>query len=293
MTIDVLFPFYGDVALMKAAVRSVLGQYDRDLRLVVVDDGYPDDSIPGWFESLGDDRVEYHRNEHNLGANGNYRKALTYVKNDLVVVMGADDIMLPNYTEWLRQAAAAHPKADIFQPGVVVIDENGAAGNGLTDSIKAVLRPRGHGVRVLSGERIATSLLRGDWLYFPSLGWRAEAILSNSFREGYDVVQDLMLVMDIIMKGGSLLLDDALAFCYRRHSGSDSSVRAVAGSRFAEERRAFLVLADETQKLGWNHAARVARLHLSSRLHAASLAPKALLTGNREGIRNLSSHVIH
>ena len=54
MTVDILFPFYGDVAMMKEAVRSVLRQTDPDWRLIVVDDGYPDDSIPGWFDSLGD-----------------------------------------------------------------------------------------------------------------------------------------------------------------------------------------------------------------------------------------------
>src|SRR5674476_123713 len=63
MTVDVLFPYYGDVALMKEAVRSVLRQSYGDFRLIVVDDGYPDDSIPGWFDSLGDSRISYERNE--------------------------------------------------------------------------------------------------------------------------------------------------------------------------------------------------------------------------------------
>ena len=78
-TVDVLFPYYGDVALMKLAVQSVLRQSHSDVRLLVVDDGYPDDSIPGWFASLGDDRISYQRNETNLGANLNYRKAVSLV----------------------------------------------------------------------------------------------------------------------------------------------------------------------------------------------------------------------
>ena len=123
MTVDILFPYYGDVAMMKQAVLSVVGQTNPDWRLIVVDDGYPDDSIPGWFESLKDERITYMRNETNLGANGNYRKCLTFVENELVTVMGADDVMLPNYVQWLVDAAAKHPEASIFQPGVVVIDE--------------------------------------------------------------------------------------------------------------------------------------------------------------------------
>jgi len=109
MTVDILFPFYGDVAMMKEAVRSVLRQTNPDWRLIVVDDGYPDDSIPGWFDSLEDSRVTYMRNETNLGANGNYRKCLTFVENPLVQVMGADDVMLPNYVDWLGKAAHRPP----------------------------------------------------------------------------------------------------------------------------------------------------------------------------------------
>lgn len=43
MTVDILFPYYGDVAMMKQAVLSVVGQTNPDWRLIVVDDGYPDD----------------------------------------------------------------------------------------------------------------------------------------------------------------------------------------------------------------------------------------------------------
>ena len=40
-TADILFPYYGDVAMMKQAVLSVVGQTNPDWRLIVVDDGYP------------------------------------------------------------------------------------------------------------------------------------------------------------------------------------------------------------------------------------------------------------
>lgn len=292
MTVDVLFPYYGDVELMKLAVRSVLRQDYTDFRLVVIDDGYPDDSIPGWFASLNDDRVSYERNEQNLGANGNYRKCLERIENDLTVVMGADDVMLPNYLSWLVARAEEHPEAQIFQPGCFVIDEHGAPSNTLVERVKAVYRPKGSGVRVLNGEKLAVSLLRGDWLYFPSLGWRSEAMLKHNFRPEYNVVQDLALVLDITMNGGSLLLDDVAAFQYRRHSGSDSSWRALEGTRFGEERAFFLQMAKEMDALGWKHAARVARLHTSSRLHAATLLPKAAAKKNWKGVQNLGAHLI-
>lgn len=292
MTVDILLPFYGDVVMMKEAVRSVLRQENSHWRLIVVDDGYPDDSIPEWFDALGDSRITYERNDKNLGANANYRKCLTYVENSLVQVMGADDIMLPNYVDWLIDTAGRCPRAGVFQPGVVVIDEVGAQSNTLVEKVKRFYMPRGKGAQLLTGERFAVSVLRGDWLYFPSLAWRAEIILGVGLREGYDVVQDLALVCDVAMSGRGLLYDPTVAFMYRRHSGSDSSWRALEGTRFNEERRFFLQMASEMRARGWRKAARVSRLHLSSRLHAGSLLPRAVRVNNRTGIRNLAYHIV-
>lgn len=292
MTVDVLFPYYGDVGLMKEAVNSVLAQTYRDFRLVVVDDGYPDDSIPGWFASLGDDRVEYERNEVNLGANGNYMKCLEKSANPLLTVMGADDVMLPNHLQWIVDSAEHYPAADIFQPGCFVIDQRGAPSSTLVERAKDFYRPRESGPHLLSGESAAVSLLRGDWLYFPSLGWRSETIKRIGFRPQYGVVQDLCLVLDILMEGGSLLLDDKATFCYRRHVGSDSSWRALEGTRFDEERDLFVTMAAEMKELGWTRASRAAKLRISSRLHAAALLPKAAAKKRWNGVRNLSRHVV-
>ena len=48
--IDVALPYYGDVDLMKQAVRRVLAQTDR--RWVVVNDGYPDPEPTRWFATI-------------------------------------------------------------------------------------------------------------------------------------------------------------------------------------------------------------------------------------------------
>lgn len=292
MTIDVLFPYYGDVALMKEAVWSVLRQSYTDFRLIVVDDGFPDPSIPGWFASLEDSRISYERNEKNLGANANYMKCLGMATSEILTVMGADDVMLPNHLEWLADRAERFPEADIFQPGVLVIDQNSAPSNTMVERAKDRYRPKGTGPRILSGEEAAVSLLRGAWMYFPSLGWRTATMQRIGFRPEYNVVQDLCMVLDILMQGGHLLLDDYSTFMYRRHSGSDSSWRALEGTRFSEERAFFQAMATEMAALHWSKAARVAKLRVSSRLHAASLLPKAAAKKKWSGVRNLSKHVV-
>jgi len=297
VTVDVLFPYYGDVAMMKQAVESVLGQTSSDWTLTVIDDGYPDDSIPGYFGVLAaqDARITYMRNEQNLGANGNYRKALTFVRHELAVVMGADDVMLSNYIETVVAAHKQFPSAQIIQPGVEVIDEHNQPSMGLIDRMKRVYAPRVHGSagrRLLSGEPLAISLMRGNWLYFPSICWKSDTVVAMNFREGLNVVQDLALALDLIKAGGSLVVDSTVCFQYRRHRESDSSWRALEGTRFIEEREFFIEMADEFAAIGWRRAARTARLHLSSRLNAATLLPKAWRTKQHKGVHNLREHVL-
>jgi hypothetical protein len=131
----------------------------------------------------------------------------------------------------------------------------------------------------------------GDWLYWPSLAFRREALAGRSFRQEYEVVLDLALIMQLVMDGHQLALDDEPAFRYRRHDACVSAV-ARATHRFDDERDYFSQAAVELDRRGWPRAARAARRHLTSRLHAASLAPGALLHGDLRGARSLLRHVV-
>jgi glycosyltransferase involved in cell wall biosynthesis len=292
MSLEFMVPFYGDPALLKETVASVRAQTVPDWRLTVVDDGYPDDSVPGWFAALGDERVTYLRNETNLGANGNYEKCLSLATADDVVVLGADDLLLPDYVRVVTGARRRFPGAAVVQPGVQVIDEHGRPSRSLADRVKRRYAPAPPEAVELGGEELATSLLKGNWLYFPSLVFSVARIRAVGFREGLDVVQDLALVLDLLMRGERLVVDPTVCFAYRRHSGSDSSWRALEGTRFLEEQAYFRQVADEMGRLGWDRAARAARLHVSSRLHALTYLPAAVRRRHRAGIRNLSRHVL-
>lgn len=291
-TFDIMLPYYGDVSLMQAAVRSVQDQTDGDWRLTVVDDGQ-EPGVPEWFAEIGDERIRYIRNERNLGVTDNYRKCVGLVEHDHVVLMGTDDIMLPNYLAVVRSALRQYPDVAMVEPGVEVIDSNGERIHTLVDQTKRRLyAPKVRGRRLMGGEELATSLLRGNWLYFSSICWRADVLRSMAFRDGYDVIQDLALVIDVLQSGAWMLLDETVCFQYRRHQVSLSSVRAFNGSRFTEAEAYFLDVAARLDKHGWPKAAKAARLHVSSRLHAASLVPGAVRTKQTEGARALARHAL-
>ncbi|MFC8452907.1 glycosyltransferase family 2 protein [Kitasatospora sp. NPDC057223] len=290
-TLDIMLPYYGNVALMQAAVNSILAQSDPNWRLTVVDDGKEPD-VPGWFAGLGDERVSYQRNEKNLGVTGNYRKCLGLVREEHFVMMGTDDIMLPEYVATVRAALAERPGTGMIQPGVQVIDGEGALSDGLVDQAKRRLyAPKVQGTLLMSGEELATSLLRGNWLFFPSICWRTEAVRTAGFRDNLEVTQDLALVIDLLVAGEQMLIADAVCFQYRRHAVSISSQQAFTGARFAEANRFFMDVADRLDAHGWPQAAKASRRHVSSRLHALTMVPGALKNRQSEGARTLLRHV--
>ena len=285
---DIMLPYYGDVSLMQDAVRSVLAQDGDDWRLTVVDDGTEPD-VPAWFEELADPRVRYLRNEHNLGVTGNFNRCLQLAEYDRVVMMGCDDLLHSNYLRVVRAALAEHPDAAMVQPGVVVIDAAGRPTDTLGDVVKRRLyAPKEPGSALLAGEDLAAGLLRGNWLYFPSICWRTEAVAAIGFRDDLAVIQDLALVMELLVAGEGLALAPELCFSYRRHAVSESSAKAFTGDRFTEARRFFLETADRLEALGWHRAALAARRHRSTRLHALTLLPGALRSGQTAGARSLT-----
>ena len=291
-TFDILMPYYGDVRLMQDAVRSVLAQDGDDWHLTVLEDCMPDPTPRRWCDALASPRLTYVRNETNLGANANYRKALTLATADHVVVMGADDLMGPRYLARMRTVLDRWPDAAVVQPGVTLIDAAGDPVRPLTDRVKSWVRPGAAAPTAWEGERLAASLLHANWTYFPSLCWQRETVQRLGFREGLDVVQDLALLLDVVLDGGSLVVDPHPTFRYRRHAASDSSVRALSGSRFAEEKAFFRTMSATCAARGWARAARAADAHLTSRLHAALLAPRALRSGDLEAGGRLLAHAV-
>lgn len=288
-----MLPHYGPLELVRQTVRSVLAQDDPNWRLTVVDDSgdLPDQGLGDWVGELGDDRVRYLRNERNLGINRNFQRCVELAAHELTVLVGNDDLLLPGYVRIVRGAYRAHPEVAIVQPGVEVVDARGEPSRTLVDLSKRWLyAPRLTGPTVLGGEELAAGLLRGNWLYFPSLCWRTGPLQRVGFREGLSVVQDLALVIDLVLDGESLLVEPTPAFRYRRHDGSLSSAHAADGRRFAEERGFFLETADRMTARGWPKAARAARQHLASRLNALTRLPGALAHGRADGARTLARH---
>lgn len=286
-SLEVVVPFYGDPAYLKQTVESLRGQSDSDWHALVIDDCYPDPGAASWVADLGDPRIEVIRHRENHGVRRTFQEAIDQARADYLVILGCDDRLRPGYVDRMKHLAR-RTRASVIQPGVQVIDETGRPCAPLADRVKRLVRPTPGAV--YQGENVTTSLLHGNWTYFPSLCWRRAEIESIALRP-YEVVPDLGLLVDLLLAGGTLAVDTEVTFEYRRHAASVSSRQAQDGRRFEEEVGFTTAIAAELASHGWPRAARAARWRLTMRAHMATRALGALRGGDFVAARDLSHRV--
>ena len=268
--VSFMVPHFGSTTYLRAAVESVLAQSDDRWLLTVVEDGeHP--GVGTWLRSLGDPRISHESNPVRLGVGGNFQRCLELARAPYVTFLGNDDVLLPNYVRTIASGIAAFPAATVLQPRVRVIDADGRPCRPVGDRVKARLAPRTAQPIELSGERAVTSLLHGTWTYFPALCWRRDQLPVSGFRQDLPTTLDLALLTEVLLSGATMVVLPDLAFEYRRHDASASSVAAHDTERFAEEAGLLNELAERCHARGWERACRAARLRATSRLHAAQV----------------------
>jgi GT2 family glycosyltransferase len=286
--LHILIPAYGRPDLLRHTLNSVAAFPAANVRVTVVDDASPDGEIKelvAGYEAIG-----YVRNDRNLGISANFNHCASLSTGEYTVLLGSDDLLLPGYPGVIRGLVEEFDRPAMAMPSVTVIDEVGLPARPLADRVKSWVSPRGEGQRLLIGESFASSLLRGNWLYFPAIAWQTDLLRQHGFRTDQHTAMDLDLELRLVFAGEGLGWSSEVAARYRRHTASASSTEAAAGRRFEEERELARWAATEAASRGWTSAARTARARPLSRLHAASVAASATLTSPRSA-GPLWSHV--
>lgn len=276
--VHIVIPYFGSFELLEIAVLSVINQKNPFWKLTVIDDFTGRAELAPFISSLRDERIQLIQNPTNFGIAKNFQKAISLADEDLLTIMGCDDVLLPDYVGACLELFEKFPAASYFQPGVQVIDEKGEVNSGLTDRVKRRLMPQSSFPVLLRGEQLARSLSTGCWTYFPSLCWNTAVIKQYGFRTDFSIVLDMDLQMRIIADGGSLVVDNQPVFQYRRHRASASMTAAMDGERFDEERRLYSELELSFAKRGWMKARKAAKLRLTSRLNAGLHLSMCLVT---------------
>lgn len=270
--LTIAIPFYSGVDYLREAVESVRRQTDTEWKLAVLDDG-PDATVAAVVAGFGDHRITYRRNPTRLGMAGNWNACLDAADTDLVALLHADDVMLPDYVARMRAAARSEPNAAVTFCWAETIDARGRRVFSVPDVVKRLIAPRASGVLRLEGRRGVESLARGNFLYCPTACYRKSLLGSRRFADRWKFVLDLQLFVDILLAGGRLTVLPGTHYAYRRHATSATAKYTEDLVRFSEEFAFLDELAARATERRWFAAARHAR---QRRIHRLSLGYCAL-----------------
>jgi hypothetical protein len=109
-SVSVIVPCYRYADVLPGCVRSVLDQEGVDVRVLIIDDTSPDDT-PRVAAALAaaDPRVEYRRHSENQGLIATANEGLAWADGDHVVLLSADDELVPGSLRRATAVMSAHP----------------------------------------------------------------------------------------------------------------------------------------------------------------------------------------
>lgn len=262
-------PFYTGLPYLKVAIESVVAQKNANWRLLVCDDSGAESGAEELLREYRDERIRFHRNERNLGMVGSWNRCLDLADTDLVNLLHADDALRPRYTGVMSSLAERYPDASALYCETDIMDADGMQRFSFADSIKRLFRPSigSRGIVTLEGESAVRDLMKGYFIMTPTLCYRKSKLDGRRFPDEWMQVQDLIFITELLMDGKQIVGCPERVYAYRRHRGSATHVQSESRLRFDEEFRAFGLIAERAESLGWNEAASVSREMRIVKLH--------------------------
>ncbi len=243
--ISVCIPVFNTERFVGQAVASALAQTMEDFEVVVVDNASTD-RTPEILSGFRDPRIRVFRNDQNIGAAGNFNRALSLARGRYIKVLCADDVVYPACLEKQAAVLDGDARGDIAVVCCArdVIDERG--------------RPRlrrgfpGPSGRI-DGRRATMTTVRSGTNVFgepAAIMVRADAVrAAGGFDARYNYCIDLDLWCRLLVRGDLYVIDEKLC-AFRLSSQSWSA--ALAGRQHTEFARLIDELAaDRGLRLSW------------------------------------------
>ena len=269
-------PYYSGLGYLRMALQSLIGQENKHWLAIVLDDRGGEDAEET-VRSFNDDRISYVRNETNLGLSGNWNKALSLVTTELVTLFHSDDELESNYTDLILGLMARYPEAVAGHCRTRVIGPTGKALWSLPDEVKKIIRPKGIDDIVTEGEEGLLSLVKGAWIFCPTLCYRKNLLPSGGFSSTWKFVLDVDLTSRILFDGGVVVGTPIVGYRYRRHLTNQTALLTESNIRFQEEIDHLNQVSLRSSEIGWKRVQRSANRKVIVRLHMLYQALRAIV----------------
>ncbi|MEM4721302.1 MAG: glycosyltransferase [Candidatus Methanomethylicaceae archaeon] len=121
--VSVIIPSYNHAPFITEAIQSVLNQTEKDLELIVVDDGSIDETR-SILSGISDARLRIIFQEHQ-GAHAALNRGLEEAQGDYLAILNSDDIYYPQRLEQLTKILASRRDLGLVGSFIEVIDHKG------------------------------------------------------------------------------------------------------------------------------------------------------------------------
>ena len=125
-SVDVIVPCYRYGHLLRECVESVLTQSLKDVRVLILDDASPDNAHEVGAELAREDlRVTLVRHQVNKGHIATYNEGIDWVSADYMLLLSADDYLLPGALERAATLLDAHSEVGFVFGRAVELNADG------------------------------------------------------------------------------------------------------------------------------------------------------------------------
>ncbi|MGH9962626.1 MAG: glycosyltransferase family 2 protein, partial [Pyrinomonadaceae bacterium] len=198
-------PVFNGANYLAQAIDSILAQTWGNFELIISDNASTDETqeICRSYEAR-DQRIRYIRNEHNIGAAGNFNKLFSLARGRYFKWAAHDDVCAPEYLQRCVGVLDRYPSALIAYPRGQLIDEKG--------TLLPYDYPPEFPVEISSGDpitRYRSIMLRECWFALPIGLFRASALRKTTlFRDHYG--GDRLLLCQLALQGSFYEVEDYL-----------------------------------------------------------------------------------
>ncbi|MDG1730035.1 MAG: glycosyltransferase family 2 protein [Algibacter sp.] len=110
---SVIIPLFNKEEYIEETLLSVLNQTFTDFEIIVVNDASTDKSL-NKAKTVQEKRIKYFENEKNLGLSATRNRGISLAKGEIIALLDADDIWLPDFLENIKLLHKKFPEASIY-----------------------------------------------------------------------------------------------------------------------------------------------------------------------------------
>jgi len=122
--VTIAIPTYNRSNFIAESITSAINQTFTDIEILIVDNN-SSDNTKNVVKSFNDKRISYIKNDINIGMISNWNKCIEKSKAKYLMILGDDDILLPNFIEESLKIFSKHKNLGFTFSHINKVDENG------------------------------------------------------------------------------------------------------------------------------------------------------------------------